>query len=95
MVLENTIEPPETNSNNGTVIWGRSVDAAAIHGGQEGGNRAVEVGLDISFFFEGRDGSGGDGVGKGVGVEVDETGHGYFSLFFVCLLSQGSPPKAI
>ncbi len=50
-------------------------NAGPIHGGEQVGYGAVEVGLDIALFFQGLDGDRGDLVGKDMGVKVNVSSH--------------------
>ena len=59
----------------------RSVDAGAVHGGEQPGHGAVQVGADAALGLQGRDGGSRDPVGKGVGVEVDDPAHGRIMRF--------------
>ena len=53
-----------------------TVDSGAVHGGDQGGRASVGEGLDVAFLFEEGDGLGGEGVLKGVRVEIDDHGGG-------------------
>ena len=55
----------------------RLFDTDPIHGFKEGRDCAVEVGLDGTPFFQGRDRLGCDVIGKGVGVNIDGTDHAF------------------
>ncbi len=60
------------------------VDAAAIHGIQQRCDRSVEKGLDVAFPLQRRNGCRGDAIGEGVGMEVDDAGHGVGAVSEVC-----------
>jgi len=61
------------------------VNASPVHRGQQGINSSRCMGRDIAFFCEGGNSLGGDGIGKGVGVKIDNHGALYRRLLLSSL----------